>query len=228
MIHHRALSLLFTLLVAVPTVAAQATVMIAFDTVRFVPSGSDCVITGKPAPSGSTSGLTCWQNLGFGSTGPGVHVVNIRPDNSIRLLDGFTSTLLPPGTRLQNLILVGFCSLGSHTYRVYSGVVANPTPSGTAFVIAPSGVTLSSDHEAVTMASDSSGNTDAVCIKKGTQAIKTKLWTDVTLTKASRLRIGLLSGNSNPSCQLTNLLYRANCSVNGDSYNIYEADVTVP
>ena len=187
MIPRRAFCLLFALLVAAPTAAAQTTVKIAFGDTILISSGASLVAMGQSVPSVATLG-GCWSNQGFGTTSPGVRVVDIK--GNVRLLDGVTSTPMRPGTRLQSLTYVGTCVSGTtgQVYDIYSAVVANPVQRGAAIVLAPSGVTLSSDHEAVaTTASDASGNADTVCVKQGSQAIKTKLWTDITLLKGDRL-----------------------------------------
>lgn len=174
--------------IAIPGMAAaQTTVTIAFFSTVVVPNGSVCVISGKPVPSSPTS-TECWQKHGFGFTSPGVHVVNIRPDNSIGLFDGFTSTLLRPGTRLQILSLLGTCLIDAQTYRVFSGVVANPTQLGVALVVAPSGVTLLPDDEAVVKSDeDGTGIADVVCVQPGSPALHTELWSDIPLLRGDRL-----------------------------------------
>lgn len=175
------------------SVSPTPTIKVALPDGATLGEGGDVVITGAGFPGSSVS-LTfssqCMRDQGFESEHPVHRVVSLDPGGAG--VDVFriavTDVPVPPGTRLLNLVLVKICLDGGVTYRIYSGVVASPTQLGVALVVAPSGVTLLPDDEAVVKSDeDGTGIADTVCVRPGSPALHTELWSDIPLLRGDRL-----------------------------------------
>jgi len=145
---------------------------------------------------------TCMADVGFVGVPPSARSVLVG-SSTAGLIDLWFRDPLPPGTRLENPILVATCSDGGIVFRVYVADVVSPIHGGSLLVAAPAGVTLDTDAESVAKSdSDPDGISNFVCITPGSAAEHTELLCDVPIERGDRI-VGFHSPLVDPDTGIT-------------------------
>ena len=102
--------------------AAQTTARVAFGPATFPPDDGDILVLPGVAAGSEATSSTCWTNLGFPSTSPGVIGILDRQNFGISRERVLTTGLVRG--RLTNLVLVRACVLDGDIYEIFEGDVA--------------------------------------------------------------------------------------------------------
>ena len=177
-----------------------------FFTVSFIESistSSSQIVTTGVAVSPLDTNDTCWAFQGFPSQSPGVRGVELRVGLAADIIVLWTAAPIPPGTRLENIVLLGACSVGPRLFRIFIADVVSPVHGGPLLVEAPADVNLESNSESLAKSdSDSTGISNFVCITPGSEAEHTELWCDVPIERGDRI-IGFHSPLVDPDTGVT-------------------------